>query len=155
MNMINRKERDKVLTELMGHCWHNYIKDEDTDRWDEHSACDKATFECSKCCHYQEDVLFRDYSGWAVKRESYWEFPDYCFLNFSTWQAFGTLWKFVHEQSWRNDYFSVTGDIFIENPIENMSLMDRFVDPNTFANTVYQYVLDRPFIMYNDMGSGI
>jgi hypothetical protein len=132
-----KNERNKFLTEAMGLCYHDYVEVHGTDSWDERSACDTLDFKCSKCEDYQEHVKYRDHSGHAVKRENYYDFSSYCFVNFSRWSGFGLLWDWCNTGDFPLGTFIKTKTT-IDN--DNMHLPCYLVNPDKLADAVYTFL---------------
>ena len=125
-------ERDKFLTEQMDECWHCYESVHNTDGWDEKSSDETLDFKCTKCGDYQEAVHYKDHSGWAVKRENYYDFESWCFNNFSTWEGFGKLWEWSQKQEWWVGFMIDNSKI---HPMKS-----GIINPDRFADAVYNYL---------------
>ena len=122
-------ERDKFLTEAMGGCWHDFVKDEGTESWDEQTANDTCSFRCTKCEMYEADVQFDEY---PKDNPRGWMFYDY--NNFSTWEGFGKLWV------WASSQVGLLRMITNKLDKNDSYRWTHWVHPDRFADTVYAYL---------------
>lgn len=126
-------ERDRFLTEYIGECYHNYEKVIETDSWDEQSACECIDYECSKCGDYQSNVLYRDFSGCATRRENYWDFGRHgCFIDFDSWDGMGKLYNHCKSKIWWTHF------VLIETKLN--PLLSGIIEPTNFSNAIYNYL---------------
>lgn len=110
-------ERDKFLTEAMGECWHEY---ETRDIFIDSFFGSHLYNFCTKCNITDKDAK-----------------P---YTNFSTWDSFGKLYSWCKEQEWWTMfcYYRFGDGNYIGYKVFE------FIDPDKFANTVYEFLKDNP-----------
>ncbi len=59
---------------------------------------------------------------------------------FSTWRMFGSLWEWAQEQEWWG-YF--VARMMTKETCTLDSILNKFIDPDRFANAVYEFLKDR------------
>lgn len=109
-------ERNIFLTEVLGQCWHEY---------------NRPAFlgdQCIKCKN-----VFLGTSNAAQ-------------LDFSSWEGFGKLWEWIQIQfiinigTGKKDFPMIQDIMRINEFGHNLSL----VNPDKFADAVYEYLKDKP-----------
>ena len=137
---ITTLERDKFLTEAMSECWHENIRDMN------------GITHILKCtCGRIYSSGRKEYIDSEVNHELRKEYA--CRNNdFSTWGGFGKLWEWTSKQEWWDSFYpyslcsqSVTvSTLCYSGQDEIFHIFDqKFIDPDKFANAVYEYLKEK------------
>ena len=120
--------RDKFLTEAMGECYHK--------EYTRKPYHDNTMIAICKCGDYSEPFQL---SGFGSTNNPI--FSQY--YNFSTWEGFGVLWKWVWTQRWYYDFKSYCNGTYMEGFMEQEEANnweEQFIDPDVFANKLYMFL---------------
>lgn len=113
-------ERDKFLTEAVGECWHEDIINE---------------YEVSCTCCRKYAFGGGDFVKEYLTNKTRLEFA--CNNNnFSTWTGFGKLWEWT--MTWSSYKINEFYDTVVTDTWAGFTL--NLVNPNRFANAVYEYL---------------
>lgn len=108
------KERDKFLTESMGLVYHDW------------GYTDYGSWYCATCDVEKEDDCYEQ-----VYHKNY---------DFSTWQGFGILKKFICEYKDCESFFDMYLDTITDRAEEGVTDTFRRIQPDDFANKVYEFL---------------
>ncbi len=59
-------------------------------------------------------------------------------INFFTWEGFGNLWEWAQKQKWWEQY------CFLHDPLTTCGCWELLVQPDRFANSVYEFLKEQP-----------
>ena len=117
-------ERDKYLTEAMGYCYHEALYIQPYHDCTQIARC--------RCGSYSEVI-----SGFSP------EFKFYQMFDFSTWETFGHLLKWIKTHD-RFEEFKTIAYVNMWCPCGECGteyLNWELIDPESFANKVYDFLL--------------
>ena len=124
-------ERDKLLTEKLGFCWHENLPYR-------HEGTSVAGYFCKDC-----NTLFQGITKEYALKNAEKKNP-----NFSEWNSFGKLWDFATKQKWWNDFLIQSKLAYkdyeqSERFMRYTSKVFSIVNPDKFADKLYDYLKDK------------
>lgn len=115
---MRKEDRDWFLTEAIGECTHNFVEVAHGYR--------TTTYMCDKC-HFE--VVINDDTQLMITEM--WKYVN----NFSTWNGFGKLFEFSKKQIWWREFKEII--------IENGMISEDIINPDKFANRIYEFLNTR------------
>lgn len=108
-------ERDKLLTESVGECLHEFDIDWDTRKFGDVHFCLKCNGDYNKVNHKRTD--------------------------FSTWTGFGKLWEWSQNQDWWDTFEYNNSSESLHCTCHEFN--KKLINPDRFADAVYVYLKER------------